>query len=120
VSGWSTIKLALQNLLLISASTNSSNQRGKVIYLLHKDAFIHGPFDFTMMVKGHQSRDIVSVENWRVLHNHCNLYSNDPPSMRMVAQLSIHCTPLFHTQVDSPKVDEKLLTMPLLTQEYYC
>jgi hypothetical protein len=90
------------------------------LHLLHEDVFIHSPFDFTTTTKGRQSRDIVSAEDRRVLHNQCALYSNDPPSMKMVAQLSIHYTPLFNIKVDSTKVDEELLAMPLSTQDYYC
>ena len=75
-------------------------------YLFHNDRFVHGTFEFTVTKKGQQSRDLVSVEDWTVLHNHHKLYFNDPPSMKMVVQLSIHCTPLSHTQIVSRKVDE--------------
>ena len=90
------------------------------MYLLHDSVFIHGPFDFTMTANGRQSKDRVSVDDWRVLHNHRDLYSNEPPSMKLVSQLSLHCTPLFHTEVDSTKVDERLLAAPLLSQDHYC
>ena len=89
--------------------------------LLHNNVFIHGPFYFTMTAKGRQSRDRVFAEDWIVLHNHRDLYFNGIPPIKIVAQLYIHCTPLVHTHVDSPKakVDERSLAMPLLTQDYY-
>ena len=90
------------------------------MHLLHDNVFIHGPFDLTMTANGRQSKDRVSVKNWRILHNHRDVYANNPPSTRMVSELSIHCTPLFYTQVNSTEFDERLLVAPLLLQNYYC
>ena len=90
------------------------------MHLLHNNVFIHGPFDFTMTANGQQSKDSVSIKDVRIIHNHRDLYSNDPPSMNLVSQLSIHCTPLFCTDVDTTKVDKGLLAAPLLSQDHYC
>ena len=74
------------------------------MYFLYNNVFIHGPFDFTMTANGRQSKYIVSVKEWRILHKHRDLDSNDPPSMKVVSRLSLHCTPLFHTKPTLPKL----------------
>ena len=89
------------------------------MYILHDTVFINGAFEFTMTAHGRQSMDRVSVEDWRILHNHRDSYSNEAPSMKLVSQLSLHCTPLFHTEVDCPIVDARLLSAPLLSQNHY-
>ena len=80
----------------------------QLMHILHNNVFIHGPFEFTMTEYGRQSKDIVSVKDWCILHNHRDSYSNEAPSMKIVSQLSLHCTPLIHIEVDCPIVDKRL------------
>eukprot|EP00956_Cyclotella_meneghiniana_P037713 scaffold143282_cov76-Cyclotella_meneghiniana.AAC.4 len=51
------------------------------VNLTHESTFIHGPFEFASIHDGRQSRDRVSLDDWKVLAAHSSLYSNKPPKL---------------------------------------
>ena len=60
----------------------------KYIHMLHKDTFIHGPFNFST-VHNRKTRDRIGQADWQVLANHSHMFQNSIPSFD-VPTYSIH------------------------------
>jgi hypothetical protein len=52
------------------------------VNLTHECNYIHGPFEFAT-INGRKTRDRVASDDWKVLIEHKDLYSNEPPSMEL-------------------------------------
>ena len=85
------------------------------MYLSREDVYIHGPFDFSLSKHGTPTRDKISHDNWIVLHDKSHMYSNEPKALtRGGYRFAMHCSVLFHTQIESDEVRRRVLAAPLL------
>ena len=56
--------------------------------MLHRDTFIHGPFNFAT-VHNRKTRDRIGQEDWQALADHSHMFQNSVPSFD-VPTYSIH------------------------------
>ena len=89
-------------------------------YLSHDDVYIHGPFDFSLSQHGRPTRDKISRDDWIVLHDKKCMYANEPPPLtRGGYRFAMHCSVLFHTQIESTEVHERVIAAPMLPVTSY-
>ena len=89
-------------------------------YLSHDDVYIHGPFDFSPSQHGIPTRDKISRDDWIVLHDKSQMYANEPKALtRGGYMFAMHCSVLFHTQVESEKVSSRVFAAPMLPVTSY-
>ena len=79
-------------------------QRGLVpfrqwINLTHESKYIHGPFEWAK-VRGRQTRDRVSLEDWTVLGEHTRMFSNKLPKLD-IPTFSVHADTLAHFTIQT-------------------
>ena len=90
------------------------------VYLNHEDCYLHGPFDFCVLPSGRKSSDRIAVDDWQVLHDYSQMFTNAPPRHDLRNYCSLHCSSSFHTKLKcTSQVVGRVMTAPLLTPSCY-
>jgi hypothetical protein len=83
------------------------------VNLTHECIYIHGPFEFAT-INGRKTRDRVASDDWNVLIEHKDLYSNNPPSMELPTY-SVHIDRGVHISFVDKTISK---TMLLVAEEH--
>ncbi len=108
--------LSLTDTHLVCPSESSDNYAAwhkllpfsKWLNLTHKDTFIHGPFNFTI-INGHKTWDRTSQPDWDILKAHCDMFHNPLPHFDV---------PSYSTHVDR-RAHVSFMTQPLLVNYWF-
>ena len=75
------------------------------VRLTNGDTYICGPFNFAD-VNGRRTRDRISLDQWKILHESSHLFTNEVPSLEL-PDYSIHygqCHVAFHSEAIHARV----------------